>query len=104
MESSRVGTLGIVLALMMVSVTIPVSSNASESSSCCPSQDFELFIIGDPDNGQLTPFEADLEEEKSAELTSSIFGEVEVGTWRLTWGADGEYSRNLDIQYPISGR
>ena len=104
MESSRVGTLGIVLALMMVSVTIPVSSNASESSSCCPSQDFELFIIGDPDNGQLTPFETDLEEEKSAEVTSSIFGEVEVGTWRLTWGADGEYSQGtwtFSIPYQV---
>lgn len=92
MDDSRVGALGMALALMLTMVTIPISATASESSSCCPSRDFELFLTGDPDNGELTPFESDLEEEKSAEVTSSIFGEVEVGKWSLIWGSDGQYS------------
>ena len=79
MDDSRVGALGMALALMLTMVTMPISATASESSSCCPSRDFELFLTGDSDNGKLTPFESDLEEEESAEVTSSIYGEVEVG-------------------------
>ncbi|HJM13759.1 MAG TPA: hypothetical protein QF641_04640 [Candidatus Thalassarchaeaceae archaeon] len=92
MVGTRVPSREIVAALMMLIVALPISVDAGESSSCCPDQSFDLFIIGDPDSGVLTPFDSDLEEEKSTEVTSSIFGEVEVGTWGLTWGTDGEYS------------
>tara|TARA_B100001123_G_C15328106_1_gene1030259 strand:+ start:2254 stop:4125 length:1872 start_codon:yes stop_codon:yes gene_type:complete len=48
--------------------------------------------MGDPDNGMLTPFDSELEEEKSMEVTSSVFGEVQIGTWSIEWGESGQYS------------
>ena len=51
----------------------PMMANAQENNDCCESPDeFDLFLIGDPDSGQLTPFSNELEEEKSMEVTSSV--------------------------------
>ena len=84
----------VIFSSMMVMVVFsPIIANAEESNNCCESPDeFDLFLIGDADNGQLTPFTSELEEEKSMEVTSSVFGEVEIGTWMIEWGESGDYS------------
>jgi len=80
----------VLFALILIS---PINSNAEETGKCCqPPDEFGLYLVGDSDNGELTPFETRLDEEKSALVTSSIFGEVEVGTWNLKWGEAGDYS------------
>ena len=80
----------VLFALILIS---PINSNAEESGKCCqPPDEFELYLVGDSDKGELTPFETRLDEEKSALVTASIFGEVEVGAWNLKWGEAGDYS------------
>ncbi len=71
----------------------PLNTQAGESNDCCESPDqFDLFLIGDPGSGQLSPFESDLEEQQSVEVTSSVLGEVEIGSWMVEWGETGSYS------------
>ncbi len=76
----------------MISVILgPINTVAEDTTSCCESTNFDLFLLGDSDNGGLTPFDSELEKEESVEVTSSIFGEVEVGTWSIEWGEPGQY-------------
>ena len=84
----------IIFSSMMIMVVFsPMMANAQENNDCCESPDeFDLFLIGDADSGQLTPFSNELEEEESMEVTSSVFGEVEIGTWMIIWGESGSYS------------
>ena len=96
-----------IFSLMLVVVIIsPINAQAAESDNCCESPDeFNLFLIGDPDSGQLTPFESDLEERKSVEVTSSVLGEVEIGSWMIEWGEAGSYSSGtwtFSIPYEVS--
>tara|TARA_B100000214_G_scaffold65034_3_gene43007 strand:+ start:9313 stop:11280 length:1968 start_codon:yes stop_codon:yes gene_type:complete len=92
--------------MLVVVIFSPITANAGESNNCCEDPDkFDLFLIGDPDNGQLTPFESDLEERKSVEVTSSLLGEVEIGSWMIEWGEAGSYSSGtwtFSIPYEVS--
>jgi hypothetical protein len=92
--------------MLVVVIISPINAQAAESDNCCVSPDeFNLFLIGDPDSGQLTPFESDLEERKSVEVTSSVLGEVEIGSWMIEWGEVGSYSSGtwtFSIPYEVS--
>ena len=57
----------VTFSLMMIAVVYaPMMAYAQESQSCCePPDEFDLFLIGDADSGQLTPFSSELEEKKS---------------------------------------
>jgi len=93
-------------SILVMVVFTPVIAQAAENNSCCESPDeFDLYLIGDPDSGQLTPFESDLEEKKTAEVTSSVFGEVEIGSWMIEWGEAGSYSSGtwtFSIPYEVT--
>ncbi len=92
-DRSRARQVAIFSSMLVVVIFSPITANAGESNNCCEDPDkFDLFLIGDPDNGQLTPFESDLEERKSVEVTSSLLGEVEIGSWMIEWGEAGSYS------------
>ncbi len=101
-SSMRVAT---ILSFMFAVVILsPLMTQAEEASSCCESTDFDLFLIGDADSGELSPFESDLDEEHEVEVTSSVFGEVEIGSWMVEWGEDGTYSSGtwtFSIPYEI---
>ncbi|MEC7756937.1 MAG: hypothetical protein VX621_03870 [Candidatus Thermoplasmatota archaeon] len=101
-SSMRVAT---ILSFMFAVVILsPLMTQAEEASSCCESTDFDLFLIGDADSGELSPFESDLDEEQEVEVTSSVFGEVEIGSWMVEWGEDGTYSSGtwtFSIPYEI---
>ena len=105
-DSSRASQVTIFSSMLMVVIFSPFYVYAAESNGCCESPDqFDLFLIGDPDNGELTPFESDLEEKKSVEVTSSVLGEVEIGSWMVEWGAAGSYSSGtwtFSIPYEVS--
>lgn len=95
---------GAMVALLVVIVLSPLSMQAEEINSCCVTQDFDLYLIGNPDEGELTPFDSELDEEKSVLVTPSIAGEVNIGTWGVTWGLDGEYSAgtwSFSIPYEV---
>jgi len=101
-SSMRVTT---ILSFMFAVVILsPLMTQAEEASSCCESTDFDLFLIGDADSGELSPFGSDLDEEHEVEVTSSVFGEVEIGSWMVEWGEDGTYSSGtwtFSIPYEI---
>ena len=101
-SSMRVATiLSFMFAIVILS---PLMTQAEEASSCCESTDFDLFLIGDADSGELSPFGSDLDEEHEVEVTSSVFGEVEIGSWMVEWGEDGTYSSGtwtFSIPYEI---
>jgi len=79
-------------ALMIAVLFTPIPIQAEETNACCNSSSFDLFLTGDSDSGSLTPFQSDLDDEKMAEVTSSVFGEVEIGTWNIEWGESGDYT------------
>ena len=92
MDGVRARVVMLFSALWIMVLFSPIPIQADESNACCESTSFDLFLVGEPDNGELTPFDSELEEEKSVEVTSSVFGEVQVGTWTIEWGEAGEYS------------
>ncbi|MFL2972665.1 MAG: hypothetical protein ACJZ4Q_03140 [Candidatus Thalassarchaeaceae archaeon] len=106
MDRSRARQVAIFSLMLVVVIISPINAQAAESDNCCVSPDqFNLFLIGDPDSGQLTPFESDLEERKSVEVTSSVLGEVEIGSWMIEWGEVGSYSSGtwtFSIPYEVS--
>ena len=105
-DRSRARQVTIFSLMLVVVIFSPINAQAEESDNCCESPDeFNLFLIGDPDSGQLTPFESDLEEKKSVEVTSSVLGEVEIGSWMIEWGEAGSYSSGtwtFSIPYEVS--
>ena len=105
-DRSRARQVAIFSSMLVVVIFSPITANAGESNNCCEDPDkFDLFLIGDPDNGQLTPFESDLEERKTVEVTSSLLGEVEIGSWMIEWGEAGSYSSGtwtFSIPYEVS--
>ena len=105
-DRSRARQVAIFSSMLVVVIFSPITANAGENNNCCEDPDkFDLFLIGDPDNGQLTPFESDLEERKSVEVTSSLLGEVEIGSWMIEWGEAGSYSSGtwtFSIPYEVS--
>ena len=105
-DRSRARQVTIFSLMLVVVIFSPINVQAEESDNCCESPDeFNLFLIGEPDSGQLTPFESDLEEKKSVEVTSSVLGEVEIGSWMIEWGETGSYSSGtwtFSIPYEVS--
>ena len=57
-------------SMMIMVVFSPMMANAQDNDCCESPDEFDLFLIGDADSGQLTPFSNELEEEKSMEVTS----------------------------------
>ncbi|HJL54950.1 MAG: hypothetical protein QGF28_04845 [Candidatus Thalassarchaeaceae archaeon] len=95
---------GAVVALLVIIVLSPMSAQGEEVNSCCETRDFKLFLVGESDEGELTPFDFDLDEEKSFLVTPSIWGEVNIGAWSVIWGADGEYTAGtwiFNIPYEV---
>ncbi len=92
MEGHQRGAVVLIVALLML-VSMPYSSIVAEQDgSCCISQEFDLFLIGSADDGSLSPFDSDLDEEFEQFVTPSIQGLVEIGTWEVDWGLQGDYS------------
>lgn len=82
----------VVLTTMMLLVSLPLSpAAAEEDGACCAAQDFDVYLLGSADDGSLSPFESDLDEEHEQFVTPSIQGLVEIGSWEITWGLQGDY-------------
>ena len=87
----RGNALFLTLLLIMI-ILMPMGANGQDSEQCCSQTEFDLFLLGDSDDGVVSPFYSDLEDEPTEEIvTSSIGGEVKIGTWEVTWRSEGEY-------------
>tara|TARA_Y100000814_G_scaffold146649_1_gene106549 strand:+ start:92 stop:2038 length:1947 start_codon:yes stop_codon:yes gene_type:complete len=83
----------------------PVINVSAQQGSCCSGENFELFLKGDPDSGILTPFESETDEGNS-KLVNQVLQPIEVGTWGVDWGIDGEYPSGdweFNIHYEVQG-
>ena len=58
MARSQRAEVVLIIALLML-MSIPYSPVvADEDGACCPSDDFDLFLLGSADDGTLSPFES----------------------------------------------
>ena len=99
----------ILVALLLVSffnVPAYAQDTQEETTSCCSDNDFDLFLLDESSNGRLSPFENELSEEFSATVSAWQQGEIEVGTWEVIWGTEGDYSSqtwSFIIPYQVEG-
>jgi len=97
----------ILASLITMIIFMPMAVQSQISEECCKQREFELFLIGEPDDGILTPFYSELNtEEVEVEVTSSIGGEVKIATWDVTWRIEGEYlseTWEFSIPYRLQG-
>ena len=88
----RTKTVAFALIAFMLASTMPYSPVSAEvDAKCCESTEFDLYLLGSADDGTLSPFESDLDEEFEKLVTPSVQGLVEIGKWSLTWGLQGNY-------------
>tara|TARA_B110000881_G_scaffold220933_1_gene248046 strand:+ start:3921 stop:5924 length:2004 start_codon:yes stop_codon:yes gene_type:complete len=97
----------ILASLITMIIFMPMTVQSQIAEECCTQREFELFLIGEPDDGILTPFYSELDaEEVEVEVTSSIGGEVKIATWDVTWRIEGEYlpeTWEFSIPYKLQG-
>tara|TARA_B100000902_G_scaffold246646_1_gene233451 strand:- start:1285 stop:3300 length:2016 start_codon:yes stop_codon:yes gene_type:complete len=101
-------SLSIVGLLLVSFFTAPAyaQDTGSENTSCCSDTSFDLFLLDESSNGKLSPFENELSDEQEATVTAWQQGEVEVGTWEIIWGTEGDYPTEtwtFTIPYLVEG-
>ena len=99
------GLPAILVLIFLIGILGPISNVSSQEASCCTDDSFELFLIGDADSGGLTPFESEMDETES-KLVNQVLQPVEVGSWEVPWGIDGDYPADtwdFNIHYEVQG-
>lgn len=99
------GLPAILVLIFLMGILGPISNVSSQEASCCTDDSFELFLIGDADSGGLTPFESEMDETES-KLVNQVLQTVEVGSWEVPWGIDGDYPADtwdFNIHYEVQG-
>ncbi len=101
---NRVVPASIVL-IFLLTVLGPMVNVSAQEGSCCSGEDFELFLKGESDSGSLTPFSSE-NDEGDSKLVNQVLQPIEVGTWGVDWGIDGEYPADdweFNIHYEVQG-
>ena len=98
----------VLVALLLTMSMSPYAAVAQDDVTCCNSTDFDLFLMGDADDGTLTPFDEDLESDESDSqstlVTPSILSEIKIGAWGVVWGTEGAYQNStweFSIPYEV---
>ncbi len=81
----------VLVSLIILTISPYNPALAEDEGACCETEDFDLFLLGDADEGRLSPFESELDEDYEKLVTPSIQGMVEIGAWSTTWGLLGDY-------------
>ncbi|MBT6559789.1 MAG: hypothetical protein HOL76_00850 [Euryarchaeota archaeon] len=107
-EGLNAKTLAIVVLLFVSFCSMPsyAQDSQDETVSCCESSDFDLYLLDESSNGRLSPFENELSDEFSATVSAWQQGEIEVGTWEVIWGSEGNYPTqtwSFTIPYKVEG-
>ena len=109
MDAARLRAMTLVSVLLVMSAA-PLVVSAQGEVTCCNSTDFRLYLMGEADDGGLTPFQEDLESDSSDSqstlVTPSILSEIKIGTWEVTWGTEGAYeisTWDFTIPYEVEG-
>ncbi len=108
-SEQRPSALALVTLLLAMSMS-PFAVVAQDDVTCCNSTDFDLYLMGEADDGTLTPFDEDLESDEddsqSTLVTPSILSEIKIGTWGVVWGTEGDYENStweFSIAYEVEG-
>ena len=108
-SEQRPSALALVTLLLAMSMS-PFAVVAQDDVTCCNSTDFDLYLMGEADDGTLTPFDEDLESDEddsqSTLVTPSILSEIKIGTWGVVWGTEGGYENStweFSIPYEVEG-
>ncbi len=108
-SEQRPSALALVTLLLAMSMS-PFAVVAQDDVTCCNSTDFDLYLMGEADDGTLTPFDEDLESDEddsqSTLVTPSILSEIKIGTWGVVWGIEGDYENStweFSIAYEVEG-
>ena len=102
-------SLTIVGLLLLSFFTAPANAQdaGGQDTSCCSDTSFDLFLLDESSNGKLSPFENELSDEQEATVTAGLQqGEVEVGSWEIIWGTEGDYPAEtwtFTIPYLVEG-
>lgn len=101
-------TLALVALLFASFFNVPSYAQDAQDgeTSCCSDTDLDLFLLDESSNGRLSPFESELSDEFSATVSAWQQGEIEVGSWELIWGSEGEYPTqtwSFTIPYLVEG-
>jgi hypothetical protein len=101
-------TLALVALLFASFFNVPSYAQDAQDgeTSCCSDTNFDLFLLDESSNGRLSPFESELSDEFSATVSAWQQGEIEVGSWELIWGSEGEYPTqtwSFTIPYLVEG-
>ncbi len=103
---NRATSLSLSILITMIIFT-PIFVQSQVPVECCNQESFNLYLIDEPDEGVLTPFHSELEEEpQEVKVTSSIGGEVKIATWDVVWRTEGEYMAetwSFSIPYRLDG-
>ena len=103
MDRVRLRAMTLVSVLLMMSAA-PLITSAQSVVSCCNSTDFKLYLMGESDDGTLTPFQEDLEGDSSdseSTFATTSFAPAIVGTWGVVWGIEGDYNESVwDFSIP----
>ncbi|MDG1554153.1 MAG: hypothetical protein P8Q96_04540 [Candidatus Thalassarchaeaceae archaeon] len=107
-EGLNAKTLAIVVLLFVSFCSMPsyAQDSQDENVSCCEGSDFDLYLLDESSNGRLSPFENELSDEFSATVSAWQQGEIEVGTWEVIWGSEGNYPTqtwSFTIPYKVEG-
>lgn len=92
----RPSALALVTLLLAVSMS-PYAVVGQDDVTCCNSTNFNLYLMGEADDGTLTPFDEELESDESdsqSALATTSFSETVVGTWAVVWGSEGDYQNS----------
>ena len=79
------------LLILLIAALIPLSvPPASAEVVCCGSNEFELYLIGDPngdgdDKPTMTPFENELVGINEKGVSQSVQGTEEIASWSIDW-------------------
>ncbi len=85
----------VLIVVLLFVILVPINISSEEVNSCCESDDFNLYLIDEADQGKLTPFDEELTEEKSTIVTPSIAGEIQIGKWSILWDSNFESNPQL---------
>ena len=105
-SSARALALVALLFVSFLSAPSYAQDSQDDTTTCCSDTDFNLFLLDESANGRLSPFESELSEEFTATVSAWQQGEIEVGSWELIWGTEGDYPTqtwSFTIPYLVEG-
>ena len=105
-ESMRRYTLPLLLCVMLTFSSVPFPNVSAQSVDvCCESVPVDLYLVGPPGDGTLSPFSTDLAVDSSeAKISDAIAQRTEIASWQISPSWTGSYPSStweFEISYEL---